>query len=288
MSVDLNSSIVSPDFVSGIIGNLVAAAILAAPSLAIAYSGKLSNKLRMPIHKGATIIIGITGCAALVLISYFDPKYVLVAYTLSSASFLWLSLCGLAQIGVTGFDLHVQTGFGYQRAIKLCTNRLDFLGTGAAKLTKAPGFEQAVQRCNRFGQPVRFLLTHPENPLLEEAARQAGESPDKYKRRVLTSLKTIATLCKEKRINIEVRFYKSEAPTDFQHFRMMFINEDICLLSYNIYGHGDGGYLPQLHLKNFHNNNNTHSFYRPFHEYFSRTWEEAAPWNPDDYIGWHP
>jgi len=120
-----------------------------------------------------------------------------------------------------------------------------FLGTGAAKLTREDEFENAIRRC-RPEQPIRFLLCKPTYDFLIEAARRFGVDRDEYKTIVTNSLRKIAEL-KEKYKNIEVRFY-----SQFQVFRLMFIDDSICLVSYNVMGEGDGSQLPQLHILKHH------------------------------------
>lgn len=134
-----------------------------------------------------------------------------------------------------------------------------FLGIGASKLTSSPEFIEAVTRCNRADVPIRFLLTKPNNQMLELAARQKGLDPVKYRQKVEDSLRALQRLKKNSGMNIEVRFYPSEK-RDMPLFRMMFINDSILLLSYNIFGEGDGSQLPQIHIKNFLDRRNVESF----------------------------
>jgi len=136
----------------------------------------------------------------------------------------------------------------YERALKACNNQLEFLGIGAWKLTKEKEFEQTIRRCNRRNVPIRFLLTKPENPLLVQAAKQYGINSKEYQSRVRESLRKIADF-KNKNINIQVRFYPSQNKRDTPIFRLMFINDSLCLVSYHVFGEGDGSQQPQLHLK---------------------------------------
>jgi hypothetical protein len=85
-------------------------------------------------------------------------------------------------------------------------------------------------------------------------------------------------------MNIEVRFYPSATNRDLPIFRLMFINNLICLVSYNVLGEGDGSQLPQIHLYRPDQDRDIKSFYYPFRLLFDRLWEESAIWNFRDYL----
>ena len=202
----------------------------------------------------------------------------LVTFTIL-AYFLWREPNQFSEIGLIHADRSVEAGLGYDESLKLCKNRLDFLGIGASKLTSSSEFVPAVTRCNRVDVPIRFLLTKPNNHRLELAARQKGLDPVKYREKVEDSLRILQRLKKSSGMNIEVRFYPSENERDMPLFRMMFINDSILLLSYNIFGEGDGSQLPQIHLKNFLDRRNVESFYSPFSSYYTQLWEDSTSWD---------
>ena len=58
---------------------------------------------------------------------------------------------------------------------------------------------------------------------------------------VKESLRFIASLRDREQKNITVRFYQQ-----FPAFRLMFIDDAICLMSYYIMGKGDGSKLPPI------------------------------------------
>ena len=150
----------------------------------------------------------------------------------------------------------------------LAAKPVDFFRNWASKLTKSSEFIEAVIRCNRPNEPIRFLLTKPDNFLLEKAGRQKGVDSKEYSNNVKKSLEVLKELKINRQINIEVRFYPIQEARDFPIFRLMFIDDSLCLLSYNVFGEGDGSQSPQLHLKNFQNRRNVESFYYPFKQYF--------------------
>lgn len=182
-------------------------------------------------------------------------------------------------VGIFGADQTVKQGLDYGKSLSLCRNQLRFLGIGASKLTGDKGsFEAAVKRCSN-NRPIQLLLCRPTNDALVEAAKRFGRPEDEYRKIVLNSLRTIAEL-KTKYSNIEVRFYER-----FQIFRMMFIDDSLCLLSYNLTGEGDGSQLPQIHIcKPPETKRIVNSLYYPLQRYFEDTWSIAHPWDFKEYL----
>lgn len=104
-----------------------------------------------------------------------------------------------------------------------------------------------------------------------------------YSSRVTDSLTKLARLVRDKDLNVEVRFYKAESERDFEVFRCMFINNKICLLSYNSFGRGEGREHPQLLLRNFDDADDTTSFYHAFKTYYEKKWADADEWSPEEF-----
>jgi hypothetical protein len=121
---------------------------------------------------------------------------------------------------------------------------------------------------------------NPSSSLLVDAARRADHDRDKFKERVLSSLKQIALLKQQRALNIVVRFY-DHAPL----FRLMFIDSTFCLLSYYVMGEGDGSQLPQLHLlKRPFRGRSVNSLYFAFEVLYNREWDQATPWDFKEFI----
>src|SRR5207245_7011411 len=134
----------------------------------------------------------------------------------------------------------------------------------------------ALQRRHQERRPIRFLLCDAESEQSSVFARQAGVRDDEYRRRVAASLRTIADAKLNERRNIEVRFYSGNT---MPLFRLMFIDESICLASHYRFGKGDGSDLPQLHIRAARRGPPEASFYFAFEAYFGRLWQEATSWN---------
>lgn len=210
------------------------------------------------------------------------PLSAAVAFSL----LLTINYWKFSRVGLHNAQLSVASGTDYRKALDLCRNSFSFLGTGAFKLTSEPGFEDAVLRCNDDSQSrVRLLLSNPENPLIAEAERKAGVAPGTFKLNVIKSLKTLQRLKEDRNGRFEVRFYKSETDRDFENFRMMFIDEEVLLLSYNVYGKPDAGAgTAQLVLLKSRMMPSADSFYIAYQGYFDRLWIFSDPWDFQSYV----
>ncbi len=182
---------------------------------------------------GLVLVLCFWGIGTILYIYFSAPFPVLfiALMTVSLGIIMWKELSQYWNVGLIRLDKTIEAGVDYQKALKLCTNQLDFLGIGASKLTASTEFEPAIRRCNRSTVPIRFLLTKPSNPLLIKAAMQRGEDPQVYQRRVSNSLTILQGLHNVSNLNIEVRFYPSDRQRDMPLFRLMFINNSICLSS---------------------------------------------------------
>jgi hypothetical protein len=202
---------------------------------------------------------------------------------LSTLVFIWFALREVHQfhrIGLVGADAEISSGIDYAHALNMVSSSLDFLGIGASKLTQVQkAFEDAVNRCDRPGRPIRFLLSNPKNVDLERIAQKAGVDHEAYKLKVAESLRVIANLRNSRAKNIELRFYE-EIPA----FRLMFIDDEICLASHYILGKGDGSQLPQLHIIRQRASQDINSLFFGFHQYFENIWEKSKAWDFRQYL----
>jgi len=225
---------------------------------------------------GATVILWATALHSVSVLTAAAFLFFLGALGISD--YAW-PLFRLKAIGVIGADFEIRTGTDYGRVLSICNNDLAFLGIGAAKLTSEETFEAAILRC-QANRPPRFLLCDPESQALADSARQAGKDRDEYRDRVRESLRRIAQLRERRAAKIEVRFYKDNPET----FRLVFIDNHLCLVSYNALGEGDGSQLPQLHIRAYHDAREVSTFYWAFRTYFERLWGNATPWDSTKYL----
>lgn len=172
----------------------------------------------------------------------------------------------------------------HRASLNLCRNGFWFLGTGASKLTSTPNFEETLLRCSNATGNVRFLLSTPDNKIIENAEMQSGVTPNTYRGGIIKSLKVLSSLKRDRALNFEVRFYKGDTAKDFEDFRMMFIDGETLLLSYNVYGRDRGLKTPQLVLKKSAFSSEESSFYYAYQSHFERLWESSQPWDFQEYV----
>lgn len=216
---------------------------------------------------------------------HFSPLF-FISVVVVQAVYSYAILKPVSDVGIFRVSRHMDAGVSYRDSLKMCQTKLFFLGTSSGKLIDCgDDFVNAIARCSRniSGGTVRFLLSRPDNPLLVSAAKQYNQSPDKYVDISLKSLKRLADLKRDRDLDFEVRFYKSQHQRDFQSFRLMFINNTICIVSYNAYGKGDGSKQPQIVLKRRDEHNQVDNFYFAFDAYFDRVWNDADTWDFHEY-----
>ena len=186
-----------------------------------------------------------------------------------------LILRGYIFTGISGVYLTTEKGIGYKRSLEMANHSIDFLGIGGDKLTSLPEFVPAMRRCAVDGREVRFLLSPPSNTLLETLARRNNTDPKAYEDKVKASLRRIAEARKTYSLNIKVKFYPVKHKKDLQLFRLMFINNSICLWSWTIWGAHAGYENPQVILSKRSRLPGAKPAYRAFADYFENVWIDA-------------
>lgn len=185
----------------------------------------------------------------------------------------------LRKIGIAGCDARISSGLDYSKSLRLVTNDLCFLGIGASKLVSSEEFECALKRITSNDGVARFLLCDHHDIAIEHTALRAGKGKEAYRDTVKSSLNALANLKNQRAYNIEVRFYDTSQIRTMPIFRIMLINNDICLVSYAVYGFNDGKSLPQVHFYRNKDGQDSFSFYFPFEQYFKKLWDQSTPWN---------
>lgn len=192
----------------------------------------------------------------------------------------WLEVRRYWHLGIVGIGATAGTD-RYTDALAMCSNSLDFLGIGARKLTdKQPAFEDAIDRCHRQNRPIRLLLCAPDNAELIAFAKQARQPSEEYQERVRASLRVIRQLRLDRARNIEVRFYE-HLPV----FRLMFVDEELCLASHYVFGEGDGSQLPDIYIRRRTGKRDVDSIYYGFQQYFEQLWKRATSWDFESHLG---
>ena len=216
---------------------------------------------------------------AIKVITYPVTLVLFATPPIATAVGLIIQLRPLWLIGVRGADESTRSGIDYRAALNLCHDHIDFLGTGASKLTKQPNFDQVLAGC-RDDQEIRFLLSRPDTASLTNAARRFGLDREEYAGIVLESLRRLAEIKAKRALgHFKVHFY--DLPPAF---RLMFIDHRLCLVSPMIYGRGDGSQLPQLHVARPNEEHAAESLFHAFEVYFNDLWSHSEPWNFQTYL----
>ncbi|NOR62566.1 MAG: hypothetical protein GQ535_08760 [Rhodobacteraceae bacterium] len=191
--------------------------------------------------------------------------------SLGIAIFVWKRYRALGIVDAYG---STNGGISYKASLKRPQHSFDFMGVGAHKLTSDPEFKEMVKRCASAGRPVRMLLSHPNNPVLRNVGSRAGIDRNTYGKRVRESLKILGDLHVHEGFSIEVRFYHAESKADFQQFRLAFLDERECVMSYTIWDDKEGRSNPQLILNAGQRKGSSSALYYAFKDYFERLWDD--------------
>jgi hypothetical protein len=193
-------------------------------------------------------------------------------------AFLWHDVSRYWRVGVRSADASMGEALRPDKILSAVKNSLDFLGTGASKLTSESEFREAVMRVTRNGSTVRMLLSQPDSTNLRAAAQRSRKPIDAYERVVKESLRIIADLHTQEAAQIEVRFY-----TGIRRFRLMFVDDLVCLFSYNVYASESPLSFPALRLVRSAEEE-VRSFYWAMEQYFVDEWNQARPWNFQEFL----
>lgn len=274
-----------PDwFNQGIVTEVVGWVVTGLVAQAIGYCIKWASErtsVGIPLKLAVVAGFAFLGTSIAYLTGHWSLVFATVA---AAAALLWFALKGMFRIGLIDAFETTRKGISYSSSLNLSHESIAFLGIGAHKLTSDPGFEDAIRRCSHGGGTARFLLSHPTNDLLEKLARRNGSPDDRYQKNVQDSLKTLAHLKIAKSLNIEVKFYPEEHRKDFQQFRLMIINQSICLFSWTVWDEREGAGNPQVILKQSRVPRHQKStLFKAFNDYFEELWEASTPAQMEDY-----
>ena len=180
----------------------------------------------------------------------------------------------LRKIGIVGADAEVEKGLDYKGSLGLVKSGFDFIGIGASKLTANKGeFTSAVQRAHQHGGKVRLLLCDPRADAVTRLEQLANVSSGSYLVNVQTSFAQLRVLKKQFSNDIEIRIYRPKTDADLVTMRLMLINNEMCLISHNVFGDAkQGKSTPQLHLSSAAWFGTNTTLYGAFRRLFDQHW----------------
>ncbi len=206
-------------------------------------------------------------------------------FSLSGLVALVLTIPGLAipgfflrdfqRLGIVNAYLKSSKGIDANDSLRhVSSNTLRFLGIGASKLTASNDFASAMEKCAKQGKQARFLLTPPNNPVLDGMAAHNNTNANIYNNNVKDSLRRLSRLKVEEGFNIEVKFYQVDRGHNYQRFRMFIVEDDFCLLSWTVWGPHMGADNPQILIRKPKNAKQpTNSLYKALQDYFDAQWD---------------
>lgn len=208
------------------------------------------------------ILGAVLGAGATLLLGFAFVGFVLLVF--------WI-LRDVSRVGITNAFETTARGVSAEASMKEVKHTLAFLGIGAKKLTETAEFDAMLKRCKDAGGSLRFLLSNPENPALEEMAKQNNRNDLSYRSRVRESIREIFTRATASGVSFEVRLYDMKQRTSLPQFRLMFIDDRLCIFSQLVWSAAEGLDNPQMILKR-NRNSASSSLYQGYLEYFEDLW----------------
>jgi hypothetical protein len=186
--------------------------------------------------------------------------------------------------GIGRVDPSIEEGITPNESLGRCKNNFRFLGIAANKIVNCKNFNASIKRCHKAGEPIRFLLSSPDNPLLALMATRAGKEKSAFVEMIKTSLRELKKFKEGSGYNIEVCLYKSVDDCGPPVFRLFFIDNKSVLVSYYRMGEGDGLQMPQLLINKHENESEVKNFYFAFNQYFNSLWANSEQWDFEKYV----
>lgn len=191
---------------------------------------------------------------------------------LSVALLVFWVLRDLSSVGITNAFATTRQGVSADDTLRLVKRDLVFLGIGAKKLTSTDEFDAMLHRSAIAGGSLKFLLSNPGNSALEELARRNGRDDLSYRSRVKESIREIFKRATVAGAKFEVRLYDLNQEIALPHFRLLFIDDRLCVFSQLLWSAGEGLDNPQLVLRRNEDSAGS-SLYKGYRDYFDTLWD---------------
>lgn len=272
------------DTVQAVFNNIVSQLIMLAALGAIAHFTIIPGRrsLRTSITIGLLVL---TVAALVILVAPVKPYVPILMFAGGSIFITQYTLRNLSRVGIINSFYSTSSGIGPKKSLELVHKRLDFLGIGAKKLSDDGEFAKALERCKKSGGKIRFLLSTPGNPALAKLSERNGRDLQSYSNRVRESIREI--LHRKTQLGtdvIEIKLYDLASEFALPHFRLMFIDEKLCIFSHLVWNESEGMDNPQLIIRSNRGRNAAEeSLYYAYHKYFEDLWqsEESLPITDD-------
>ena len=221
------------------------------------------------------VLLSVTGMALGSIAWGLNPLIALAVWAIILLVGIQAILANLSRVGLMNAFATTRAGLTPEGSLKLVHSELAFLGIGGGKLTVSAEFAKALRRCADAGGQVRFLLSDPENPSLERLAKQNLRDDASYRGRVRESIREIIHKGGLAGVPCEVRIYRLENKLELPHFRLMFIDNSMCLFSHLVWNDAEGWDNPQLVLRK-DTKKKPNSLYLGYQTYFEDLWNSTS------------
>lgn len=168
----------------------------------------------------------------------FLPSFMICSYL----------LLGQYAAGILKVDFGAKTGITFKQSLNYCRQSFRFLGVGASKLTEdEEEFSSMVSRCIQHGEPPQLVLCDPSSPVIKKLEGIAQTTRSKFASKVRKSYTAILNIEQEIAHRLDVRQYHANDYGELPFFRLLFIDNELCLASGGLYGNQDHGVsIPQI------------------------------------------
>lgn len=251
---------------------LVAAAVLAVLFYVYRKISKATFLVRYSLRKRLFVAVAILATLVGIGIALHADPFVLLGFSFIGFGLLvtWV-LKDISKVGITNAFETTAQGVSALASLKEVKRELVFLGIGARKLTETSEFDAMLSRCKAAGGTLKFLLSSPENTALENIAKLNGRNDLSYRSRVKESIREIFTRAEVSGVDFEVRLYDLKQKISLPHFRLMFIDDKLCVFSQLVWNTAEGLDNPQLILKRNASSAGS-SLYQGYREYYDDLW----------------
>jgi cytidyltransferase-like protein len=204
--------------------------------------------------------------------------------------FSWVALCmsasgifvffygqRLARLAIVGADHSPSFGLSYVSALERVNSSMRFLGVGAYKITCEDEFAAAADRVfeHRNGR-MDFLLCDPLSNVLPTYAKARKKSSAEHFQHLRESLERLRAYKASNPNRVKIKFYRADDLLRQAATRLMFINNEECVVTPQSFGGDDmGTKQPQLLLAKSASSNTEANLYRSFQTYFDLQWQGA-------------
>lgn len=210
-----------------------------------------------------------------------NPAVIIIGTVFGQIAISFYALRSLADVGLLNAFQTTRDGLSAGASLKLANKSISFLGIGAKKLIDDDEFDAAIRRVKDSGGNLQFLLSSPDNPALEDIARRNNRYNTAYKSRVRESISEIHNRTKMLGVRCEIRIYSLSNRIALPHFRLMFIDDEICLFSQLVWNDSEGLDNPQLIVRR-KPTSQASSLYIGYKSYFDDLWAASTSVVVDD------